>query len=309
MNAALSAAPARHPNRVLPDYLPARMINEYSYCPRLFYYEQVMGIFIHNEFTVEGVSQHKRVDRESKVVPTPDDNDEEPKIVTSITLSSDEHGVIAKLDLAEFRAGKATPVDYKRGRPMSGEDGLNAWPSDKVQLAVQAIVLRANGYRCDEGFVYYQQSRQRVRIVFTAEVIAAATEAISGAWKSAASNKIPPPLVDSPKCPGCSLVGICMPDEILQLQNHPDTEETLQYDLFENQTPSIKKPPRSEPRLLVAPRADLRPLYLNSQGIRVGKSGDVLKIKDRDRTVQEVRINEICQVNLLGNIQISTQAV
>jgi CRISPR-associated protein Cas1 len=32
-------------------------------------------------------------------------------------------------------------------------------------------------------------------------------------------------------------------------------------------------------------------------------------VKDKDRIVQEVRIGEICQVNLLGNIQISTQAV
>ena len=41
----------------------------------------------------------------------------------------------------------------------------------------------------------------------------------------------------------------------------------------------------------------------------MGKSGNVLKIKERDKVVQEVRINETCQVNLMGNVQISTQAV
>ena len=41
----------------------------------------------------------------------------------------------------------------------------------------------------------------------------------------------------------------------------------------------------------------------------MGKSGEVLQVKDKDKTVQEVRIGEICQVNLLGNVQISTQAV
>jgi CRISPR-associated protein Cas1 len=25
--------------RELPDYLPARMVNEFAYCPRLFFYE------------------------------------------------------------------------------------------------------------------------------------------------------------------------------------------------------------------------------------------------------------------------------
>jgi CRISPR-associated protein Cas1 len=28
-----------------PDYLPARMVNEFVYCPRLFFYEFVEGIF------------------------------------------------------------------------------------------------------------------------------------------------------------------------------------------------------------------------------------------------------------------------
>ncbi len=30
------------------DFLPARMINEVIYCPRLFYYEHVEGVFVHN---------------------------------------------------------------------------------------------------------------------------------------------------------------------------------------------------------------------------------------------------------------------
>ncbi len=29
----------------LPDYLPARMVNEFAYCPRLFFYEWVEGLF------------------------------------------------------------------------------------------------------------------------------------------------------------------------------------------------------------------------------------------------------------------------
>src|SRR5206468_9309059 len=64
-----------------------------------------------------------------------------------------------------------------------------------------------------------------------------------------------------------------------------------------------------EVRRLVAPRDDLRPVYLSTQGLRVGKTGAVLQIKERDSLAQEVRMGEICQLNLMGNIQISTQAV
>ncbi len=59
----------------------------------------------------------------------------------------------------------------------------------------------------------------------------------------------------------------------------------------------------------MTPRSELRPLYLNTQGVRVGKSGAVLQVKEKETVVQEVRIGEICQVNLMGNVQISTQAV
>ena len=66
---------------------------------------------------------------------------------------------------------------------------------------------------------------------------------------------------------------------------------------------------KREVRPLVTPRSELRPLYLNSQGVRVGKSGAVLQVKDNQTLLQEARIGEICQVNLMGNVQISTQAV
>jgi CRISPR-associated protein Cas1 len=62
-------------------------------------------------------------------------------------------------------------------------------------------------------------------------------------------------------------------------------------------------------RRLVTARDERRPLYLNTQGLRVGKSGDVLQIREKERLVQEVRIHELNQVNLYGNIQMTTQTL
>jgi CRISPR/Cas system-associated endonuclease Cas1 len=39
------------------------MVNEYVYCPRLFFYEWVEGLFRESADTVEGKLQHKRVDK------------------------------------------------------------------------------------------------------------------------------------------------------------------------------------------------------------------------------------------------------
>ena len=202
------------------------MINEFVYCPRLFHYEQVQGVFVESADTIEGSIQHRRVDKEGGEPPTPGSASEEPVIARSITLSSERHKVIAKLDLAEFADGKAVPVDYKHGRPLTSDDGYEPWPSERVQLAIQAIVLCANGYGCDEGIVYYTKSRQRVRVVFDEPVIAEAERAIEEAWQAARLEQPPPPLVDSPKCPGCSLVGICLPDVLISNRETADLPKT-----------------------------------------------------------------------------------
>ena len=55
------------------DYLPARMVNEFVYCPRLFYYEHVEGIFVHNRETVEGSIGHRRVDAKEDPLPPPEE--------------------------------------------------------------------------------------------------------------------------------------------------------------------------------------------------------------------------------------------
>ena len=288
--------------RRLPDYLPARMVNEFAYCPRLFFYEWVEGLFADSADTIEGRFEHRRVDDQPSALPQPDDL---PQTIhaRSITLTSERLRLIAKMDLVEGEGATVTPVDYKHGRPREGADGLELWPADRAQLAVQAIILRENGYRCEEAVAYYRKTGQRVRIAVDASLIAETEELVRRAWSTAEAGEIPPPLIDSPKCPGCSLVGICLPDETLASAGAEAEPEQLS--LF--QLP--RKPVKREVRPLVTPRSELRPLYLNTQGARVGKSGGVLQVKDERTVVQEVRIGEICQVNVMGNVQLTTQAV
>lgn len=303
-----------------PEYLPARMLNEYVYCPRLFYYEWVEGVFAHNRETLEGSMRHSKIDAHEEELPSAALVDEEEKIhARSVTLSSHEHRLIAKMDLVETVGTLATPVDYKRGKPRQAVDGtLLPWDADKVQLCAQALVLRENGYACEEGVIYYVATKQRVRIPITAELLQWTLDALAAARKVADSASIPPPLVDSPKCVRCSLAGICLPDETRACGdfNPPTAISYSQRVLFEIDRPlrasdSYETSSNSdgEVRRLLPARDDLRPLYLNTQGLHVGKSSNLLRVKEKDKVLQDVRINEICQLNLLGNIQLSTQAI
>src|ERR1035437_7531695 len=256
-----------------------RMVNEYVYCPRLFFYEWVEGVFRESADTVEGKLQHKRVDKAGKPLPTPEQLAEETIQTRAITLSSDRLRVIAKMDLLEVEDGCVTPVDYKDGKPYEIGVALQIWPADRAQLAVQAIVLRENGYRVEEGVIFYAATRQRVRVALTEEVIQETEAAIREAWTLAEAGRIPPPLDNSPKCPGCSLNAICLPGEPTTLCNTTQQDDADQLALFE-ELPAQGKQLIKETRRLITPRADLRPVYLNTQGLRVGRSGEVLQVKE-----------------------------
>jgi CRISPR-associated protein Cas1 len=289
------------------------MLNEFVYCPRLFFYEWVEGVFENSADTLDGQSKHTRVDSGPSTMPVAKDMDGEIIHSRSVTLSSERVGLTAKLDLIESGTGAANdnfvrPVDYKRGKPRE-VDGVPApWPSDRIQIAAQALVLRDNGYSCDEGILYYASTKQRVRIEINDDLIAETEDRIVQARKSALSDQIPEPLIDSPKCPRCSLVGICLPDETNALRARAlrfEERRPLQFSLFSNG----EQEATAEVRQLVPARDDLRPLYLNSQGFRVGKSGEVIQVKDGDSLKHEVRLGEVSQINLFGNVQLSTQAV
>lgn len=300
------------------DYLPARMLNELTYCPRLFFYEYVEGAFANNQFTVEGSIGHSAVDVKTDELPPPDEIADTGGRgrSRSVTMSSDRYGVLAKMDLVELDGQQVTPVDYKRGRPRERVDGeIEAWDPDKVQLAVQALILRDNGYRCDAAVVYYSATKQRVRIVIDDELVQQTLATIEQARAIVAAGTIPPPLEDSPKCPGCSLVGICLPDET-HVCRHDEvgSRSDTQLRLFEIDSPRTagvggSSDKMSEVRRLLPARDDLRPLYLSTQGLRVGKSGSVLKVQDRETVIQQIRLNEICQLNLFGSVQLTTQAI
>jgi CRISPR-associated protein Cas1 len=131
---------------------------------------------------------------------------------------------------------------------------------------------------------------------------------VGEAWASARRGVLPPPLEDSPKCPGCSLAGICLPEETNSLLQNISESLGEQIELFDTgRLP--KKTPKGDVRRLLTPRSELRPAYLNTPGLRVGKSGAVLQVKEKDALRQEIRMNEISQLNIMGNIQVSTQAV
>ena len=271
---------APHALRADTPLVPARMVNEYQYCPRLAYLEWVQGEWAESADTVEGRHAHRRVNRDGGTLPPPGEVADEKLHARSVTLSSDTLGLIAKMDLIESDDGQVIPVDYKRGKRPHVKGG--AYDPERVQLCSQGMLLREHGYRCDEGVLYFVAGRERVRVPFDDALIRTTEEAISGLRSLAQNGTIPPPLQDSPKCPRCSLVGICLPDEINHLaQSSP------------------------EPRPIAVPNTEALPLYVQARGAKVAKSGETLVVSIDDEKVATARLAETSQVVLMGSIYIT----
>jgi CRISPR-associated endonuclease Cas1/CRISPR-associated protein Cas4 len=264
--------------------LPARMVNEYQYCPRLAYLEWVQGEWAASADTVEGSYQHRRVDTPSGDLPSAEqlESDRPEQLhARSITLSSNRLGLIAKMDLVEIEGNVVTPVDYKRGKRPHVAKG--AYDPERVQLCVQGLILREHGYVCTEGILYFAASKERVTVVFDEELCTQTMAAINGLRLIAAGGQIPPPLEDSPKCPRCSLVGICLPDEV-----------------------NFLKRTHAELRPLAVRRDEALPLYVQANQAKVTKKGETLEISINDQPAASARLGEVSQVVTMGNVYVTT---
>jgi CRISPR-associated endonuclease Cas1/CRISPR-associated protein Cas4 len=261
-------------------YVPARMVNEFQYCPRLAYLEWVQGEWAESADTVEGRGVHRRVDSGQGELPEATSLAGDERVhARSVTLSSDRLGLIARLDLIEIEDGAVVPVDYKRGRRPHVDAG--AYDPERVQLCVQGLILEDNGYRCTEGVLYFRESRERVRIAFDAELRSRAMAAVSGLRLVAAGDHVPPPLEDSPKCPRCSLVAICMPEEVNYLRHG------------------------LAPRPLAASRDLALPVYVQAQPARVRKRGETLLIQTEDGAETTARLGDTSHLVVVGAVDVT----
>lgn len=289
-----------------PDLLPVRMLNEFVYCPRLFHLMHVEGRWEENKFTLEGTEAHRRVDRVEQLLPDPVDGDSSndadpaPVVARSVSLSSAQLGITAKLDLVEAEGDVAIPVDTKRGRvPHNAE---RSWEPERVQVMAQGLLLREHGYRCDEGVLYFAGSRTRVPVVFTAELEAQTRAAIAAATAAATSETMPPPLEDSPKCNGCSLSGICLPDETTALRLARgatlDDEGALALAAgVEDDGDRVRR--------LFPPRDASLPFYVQEQGALVGKRGERIVVTKNGEEIASTRLKDVSHVVLMGGVGIT----
>jgi CRISP-associated protein Cas1 len=268
-----------------PDLIPVRILNEFVYCPRLAYMEWVQSEFVHNAHTLEGKLQHARVDKPE----TRSDNSGDQEILhhQSLKLSSESAGLITVMDIVREQDKIVAPIEYKHGSAPDIQEG--AYENDRVQLCAQGLVLRDNGYTCDQGHIFFWGSRKKIVIPFDQPLIDRTLEVIRQVRDMAVSGDIPPPLHNSPKCPQCSLVTICLPDETIRMNAAETSDQTI--------------------RPLVPPCRDSKPVYVSTQGARVTKSQNGIAVVSKDGGDVRARFMDVSHLAVFGSVQVTTPLV
>lgn len=268
------------------------MLNEYLYCPRLFYLMHVKGLYDESADTITGSAQHARKrNRQTKheEIPWPD------SIVNSLILSDEELGITGKFDGIYQTNDEVIPVeDKKSSSPLNNNsfivEGLElsgeVWNNDQIQLAAQCLLLLANGYSCSKAYIYYRGNNKKITLAFDENLKHAADIIIKKAHLASKSESLPLPLMQSDKCFRCSLNQICLPDE----------------------TQCIKKQ-IEKPRKIMVGRDDAGIIYAVTAGTYITKKDDSLVVCIPDEDERQIPLKDISHVCVQGNCQITTQAI
>jgi CRISPR-associated exonuclease Cas4 len=175
-------------------------LNQFSYCPRRYWYLRFFDTQGRNYERIEGRSMHESRSTRGGWI-------------EEIYLEDEDLGLKGKIDVLELD-GKPIPIERKRAE--SGD----FYRSDELQLAGYCLLLESHlGESVREGAIYLYETDQRMHVRITDEHREAVREQLA-AMRSMTPDDVPPITENPRKCEGCSTRSYCMPRETLALEPH-----------------------------------------------------------------------------------------
>ncbi|TWU26511.1 CRISPR-associated protein Cas4/endonuclease Cas1 fusion [Novipirellula galeiformis] len=269
------AAPEEPPIRVM-------ALHALLYCERLFYLEEVEGLYEADERVYAGRRLHE------ERVPKLDDDSRE---LRSFEVSSESLGLFGKVDAARIRDGDWVAYEHKKGRckrVSSSDKTPMAWPSDRLQVAAYAMLLEEQlGQTVTQGRIRYHQDNVTVRVPID-DLIRAEVRAAVEMMRRLRRSGDRPPVSDNEKlCRRCSLRVICLPEE---------ERITVQ-------------PEGARDRATLFPsRRDRRTLHVTTVPATVKRSARQLHV-ETDEGTKKIPMEQVDAVVLYGGAQITSQAI
>lgn len=244
------------------------------YCERLFYLEEVEEIRIADESVYAGRRLHEEL------------ASDEGEMV-SLVLESERLGIKGKVDCLRRRNGQHIPYEHKRGRSREGEDGPEAWPSDRVQVYAYTMLLEEHlGVSIDEARIRYHADNTTVRVAVDESAREKVHWAVQRVRELRTSVERPPVTDNERLCLRCSLAPVCLPEE-----------------------ERLAKDPDWDPVRLFPKDKELQTIHVIDNRARVSRAGESLSVIKGDNTKEIFPIREVGEVVLHGHAQITSQAI
>jgi len=181
------------------DLVSISALNQYVFCPRRCALMHVEGVWADNEHTVVGSLLHNRADEPGY------ETDDGATLLRALPLYSERCGLTGKADIVEERGGEMIPVEYKKGK-------RRRFDNDDVQLCAQALCLEEMfATEVSRGFIYHAASRRRREVILDWRLREETARTIEAVREMIRSGRVPPAEL-KPRCDGCSLRGVCMPE-------------------------------------------------------------------------------------------------
>lgn len=245
-----------------------------AYCERLFYLEEVEEIRVADAAVYAGRRLHEELAAD------------EGELV-SLVLESETLGIRGKVDCLRRRDGRLIPYEHKRGRSAKGDDGPQAWPSDRLQVCAYTLLLEEHtGTAIEEARIRYHANNATVRVAVDETARADVRVAVARARALSQSVERPPVTDNDRLCLRCSLAPVCLPEE-----------------------ERLAKDEEWEPVRLFPQDRERQTVHVTTHGARVGKSGETLTVTDTAGQKQAFPIREVGEVVIHGYAQVSTQAI
>lgn len=194
-------------------YLLLSGIQHFQFCKRQWALIHIEQQWEENVRTIEGVHLHRKADQ-----PFAREKRGDKLIVRAMPVKSESLKITGVCDVVEFvksdngveingASGKYTayPIEYKRGKPKSGEE-------DVVQLVAQAICLEEM-LLCDIdlGYIFYHEIKHRVEVPLTAD-LKDKVKLIVAEMQAYYHRRHTPRVKTGSFCRSCSLQNICLPE-------------------------------------------------------------------------------------------------
>lgn len=271
--------------------MPVRRLQNYVYCPRLFYYQWVENLFEENADTAEGSAVHRQTDKPSALPEDPKELElPEGARLRSLHLESEAFGLVGKIDVCEGTGEGIEVIDHKKGSARRGENGERLpKEADAIQVAAYALLLREQGHTVRTASIYYAAERRRVPVALTEELLADVVRLRNEAREVAASGKCPPPLRDDPRCLYCSAYPICLPNE------------SSFWAAPQGKPPELKEPPRP-------PGDDGELIVVQKPGCTLGQRGGEYVVSEKGMDLQKFPRHQVRAIYLYGAVQLTAQA-